>query len=400
MRLIGTVDTQKEAFLFYSFLMKEGIRSTYEPFEDPEANKERVRIWIYDEDEIDQAITFLDQFKEDPKAPQFADLDLPEAPPKPPDLIAEQQKQEEQEHQEQIARPAHGHVRFRGAPPLKKKRPYPFTIGLIFICIVLYLVNGMQQVQIIRDDGKLGIQLGMTPIQQKLMFDYPESRKEINAFLQKYSIKSAKELEDLPADQFAQFKKASEIPTWQGVLPIFINWIKKSPDPEKESGPMFQEIKEGQVWRLFTPCLLHGGLLHIMFNMIWAWILLRPLEERLSFLQLILLIVIIAVAANVAQYLVSGPMFLGFSGVVCGLVGFIWVRQKKAPWEGYPLNRSTLIFVLVFVLSMFLIEIITLASNLIFDKQISVSIANTAHIVGGLTGALLALLPLFARRPK
>lgn len=249
----------------------------------------------------------------------------------------------------------------------------------------------------LKADGKLGLQLGMTPIQQVLMFDYPKSNQEVNELLEKYSLKSYKDFEALPKNEWEQFKKAQEIPTWKGVLSSFVYWAKKKQQPQSDRGPLFEKIREGEVWRLFSPCLMHGGLLHILFNMAWAWILLKPVEERLSLGKAVLLILLIGIVANLAQYFVSGPYFLGFSGVVCGLVGYIWVRQKIAPWEGYPIHRSTFLFVLIFVGAMFALELISLGMAIFNSKEISANIANTAHIIGGLTGALLARIPFFSR---
>ena len=31
-----------------------------------------------------------------------------------------------------------------------------------------------------------------------------------------------------------------------------------------------------------------------------------------------------------------------------GMAGFIWMRQRKAPWEGYPLHPSTFSFLGLF----------------------------------------------------
>ena len=35
----------------------------------------------------------------------------------------------------------------------------------------------------------------------------------------------------------------------------------------------FHEIKNGQIWRIFTPSLLHGGILHLLFNILWLMVL-------------------------------------------------------------------------------------------------------------------------------
>jgi len=119
---------------------------------------------------------------------------------------------------------------------------------------------------------------------------------------------------------------------------------------------------------------------------------------RLRKMKICLLILIIGVLSNIAQYLVSGPYFLGFSGVVVGLAGFIWVRQKRAPWEGYPLQKGTALFLLFFVLAMFAIELITFGLQLFSIIQVTPNIANTAHIIGGLTGMLLGRFSFFSRK--
>ena len=132
--------------------------------------------------------------------------------------------------------------------------------------------------------------------------------------------------------------------------------------------------------------------------MAWAWILCKQIEAKLSLIKFLILTLLIAVIANVVQYLVSGPYFLGYSGVVCGMVGFIWMRQKVAPWEGYTLHKSTIIFILVFILAMFALEIFSLILQAFSSTEISANIANTAHIVGGLSGILLAKTRFFKRK--
>jgi GlpG protein len=107
---------------------------------------------------------------------------------------------------------------------------------------------------------------------------------------------------------------------------------------------------------------------------------------------------VIGVVANIAQYVMSGFFFIGYSGIVVGLVGFIWVRQRKAPWEGYPLQRSVIFFLLFFILAMMGLQIFGWALEFFNINDLSAHIANTAHIVGGLVGMTLGQLSFFARK--
>lgn len=383
MRLIGTLDNEKEAFTFYSFLLKKGIRNTYEPFYDPVAKKEEVRIWVYDEDDLEIASELLENFKKDPSDPKFHEIALKIVPP-PPAV-------------DPIQEPKTGRGQFFQAKPPKRVF-LPITMGIILICSFIYILMIMQQLPEIEDDGIVGMQLGMTPIQQKLLFDYPQSNQDIDKILSQYSFKNYQDFEQIPPQQKALLLEAEKIPTWKGIGTYLIQ--------PPEGGwkaitqiPLFEKIREGEVWRLITPVFLHGGLLHILFNMAWVWILCKQIEMRLNRFKFILLMLIIGVISNSVQYLVGGPYFVGFSGIVVGLVGFIWMRQKVAAWEGYPLEKGTIIFILIYIGAMLGLEIVSLLLKL-FSVNISAHIANTAHIIGGLVGIFLGKLSFFSRGHK
>ncbi|NGX46472.1 MAG: Rhomboid protease GlpG [Chlamydiae bacterium] len=386
MRLIGTVESEKQAFRFYSYLLKQGINTTYEPVQE----KKEVSIWVYDEEMVGKALSALEAFNQNPDDPKYQTADSAPTPPEPPDLTRERKIEEEGKREQRALRPQLRVKTTRAAAS------HPLTIFVIVLCVALFFWNSVQQAALSKADGAVGLRIGMTPVMQKLMFDYPESNKQIDHLLEEYSLKSVEEFKALPQEEKAKFQAAENIPTWHGVLAIFLSKVKKGV-AEQAPAPMFTSIKTGQLWRLFTPTLLHAGFLHILFNMAWAWILLKQLESRLPKWKIILIVLLIGITSNVAQYLVSGPYFLGFSGVVCGLVGFIWVRQKVAPWEGYPLQKMTIIFILVFVLAMFVLELFSLILSAYQMTDTTPQIANTAHIIGGLAGALLARIPIFAR---
>lgn len=375
MRIIGEVDTQRQAFVFYSFLLEQGIHSSYEPDENG-----KHRIWIYEEEKLELAKQLLQEYKDNPRDPRFVDIEFPIAPPQAPDRIAEKRESKEPDMHKRV-----------------KKKAYPLTSAILLICIFLFGWTFIQEISLANKKGDVAIRYGMTSLSRNLMFDYPEANLQIDHFLEEHSLKGYKEESELPDDLKNQLQHAKGVPTWQGIVPIIIDWIKGKPYQEALHAPKFQKIREGEYWRLITPVFMHGGLLHILFNMAWVWILVPPLEDKLPIWKVLLLMLLIGLISNLAQYIMTGPYFVGFSGIIVGIIGFIWMRQKVAPWEGYSLSPTTLSFVLMFILAMFGLGVISFILEATSVISSGFNIANTAHIVGGLVGILLGITPLFAR---
>lgn len=148
--------------------------------------------------------------------------------------------------------------------------------------------------------------------------------------------------------------------------------------------PYFVEIQQGQLWRLVTPIFLHFGILHVLFNMLWLYSLGTQIEMRGGRRQLALLVLAIAIVSNVGQYVIVGPAFGGFSGVVYGLLGYIWIMAQFQPASGYVMDRFTLGFMLVWLL---------LGMSGLFEGM-----ANAAHLFGLLSGVLWGLYKAHNRR--
>jgi len=110
------------------------------------------------------------------------------------------------------------------------------------------------------------------------------------------------------------------------------------------------------------------GVLHIFFNMLWLRDLGSMVEGRQSSLHLLILTIVIAACSNLAQYFVSGPIFGGMSGVVYGLLGYVWIRGKFDPASGLYLHPYNVVMMLVWFFAC-LVNIIP-------------HVANTAHAVG------------------
>lgn len=134
------------------------------------------------------------------------------------------------------------------------------------------------------------------------------------------------------------------------------------------------EVMDGQVWRLVTPIFIHFGPLHLLFNMWWLKDLGSMIEDRKSSWFLAIFVVVIGAAGNLAQYIVSGPSFGGMSGVVYGLLGYIWMKGKYDPNSRLFLHKSTVTFMLIWFVLCF--------------TGIMGPIANAAHTAGLVIGVI------------
>jgi GlpG protein len=156
------------------------------------------------------------------------------------------------------------------------------------------------------------------------------------------------------------------------------------------------EINEGlgatlssQPWRLVTPIFLHIGIQHFLFNMIALFVFGSQIEMRRGAWFLLLLTLAIAIASNLGQYLWTydaagnGRNFGGMSGVVYGLFGFIWMKSRLDPGSRLYLSQGSVFWMLGWLL-------------LCMTGSMG-PIANTAHVVGLVTGVVLGAAPTYWR---
>ena len=153
-----------------------------------------------------------------------------------------------------------------------------------------------------------------------------------------------------------------------------------TPASTKQLGAGLRGILSGQVWRLWTPALLHGNLLHLVFNM-WALNALGTLLEiRKGTLFLGAVILLSAIVSNIGQYIYMLnfqdhlSQFLGISGVVYALFGYVWIKGRLEPESGMYLHPSSVQIMLFWLL---------LGFTGIFP------IANGAHVAGLIVGVML-----------
>jgi GlpG protein len=140
------------------------------------------------------------------------------------------------------------------------------------------------------------------------------------------------------------------------------------------------EVREGQIWRLITPIFIHFNVMHILFNM---WILRdfgSLVEGRRGPKVFILLVITIGIGSNLCQYFYAGPAFGGMSGVLYGLLGYIWLRGQSDPASG--------LFVAPSSLAMMLIWFFLCLTNVIPGA------ANACHAGGLIMGMIIGAAPL------
>lgn len=144
-----------------------------------------------------------------------------------------------------------------------------------------------------------------------------------------------------------------------------------------QAGDINQTV--AQPWRLLTPALFHYSLLHIAFNTMWWWQLGGQIEKNLGLNKILILFIGSALLSNVAQFYISGPNFGGLSGVVYATVGFVWWYGYLNPGKGIGLSNSIIGFMLFWLV-------------LGYTDFMPINVANTAHLVGLISGILYALL--------
>lgn len=103
---------------------------------------------------------------------------------------------------------------------------------------------------------------------------------------------------------------------------------------------------DSQWWRLLTPAILHFSFMHIAFNLLWWWELGGLIEKGQSAGRLLGISVVIALISNAAQGLQYGQNFGGLSGVIYGLLGYLWLYPVFNPAAGFRLRQEILWFML------------------------------------------------------
>jgi membrane associated rhomboid family serine protease len=155
---------------------------------------------------------------------------------------------------------------------------------------------------------------------------------------------------------------------------------------------------------LFTSMFMHGGLLHIVGNMLFLFIFGNNVEDRMGRLGYLVFYLLAGLAADLAQFATdtaSDIPGIGASGAIAGVLGAYLVLFPRAR----VLTALTLLIFFyvveipaIIVLGLwFVLQLASGSAALVGPEQGGGGVAYFAHVGGFVAG--LVLVRLFARRP-
>ena len=94
-------------------------------------------------------------------------------------------------------------------------------------------------------------------------------------------------------------------------------------------------VDSGEIWRLFTVALVHGGLTHLFFNMFSLMVLGNPIEEVLGKARFLIIFFISLLTGSLASIYLTNQLYVsvGASGAIFGLFG-AFIAMRKLISEG------------------------------------------------------------------
>jgi len=136
-------------------------------------------------------------------------------------------------------------------------------------------------------------------------------------------------------------------------------------------------IIKHRFWTLISASFLHGGILHILFNMMALYQLGPFVLQEFGFHRFINLYIITGVGGFAASVLFGVPFTIGASASVCGLIGaIIYYGKSRGGSYGEAIYKQAIGWVI----------------GLIFFGLIFPGINNWAHGGGLLSGIALSFL--------
>ena len=226
-----------------------------------------------------------------------------------------------------------------------------------------------------------------------------ELREQVRLFRQsKSNARNPRAFNSVPADHnIAPFTWRSQLRSTPAVFVlILVNalvflyeiWVGDWNDPDvlHRIGALepYAVVTQGEYWRLFTALFLHGGLLHLGFNLFALYVLGPPLERSVGTIRFLACYLISGLASGAGVVvlneigLIHVDQLIGASGCVLGVVGgwagFL-LRHRHAPSAKQQLANIGLIVVI----------------QIAFDLS-TPEVSMPAHMFGLIAGFFLGLI--------
>lgn len=134
----------------------------------------------------------------------------------------------------------------------------------------------------------------------------------------------------------------------------------------------------GDWWTLITATYLHGGILHILFNMLWLRRTGRWVEELFGVSRFLIIYTFAGLVGSIASVLAGTPFFVGASGAIFGLfAALIYYGRNRGGTFGSAIFRQIAF-----------LAVISFGLGLVMP-----GVDNWGHL-GGLVAGLLAAVVL------
>lgn len=281
----------------------------------------RYGIWVKEEQKVEEAKALLNQFAENPSDKRFDASKEAEA-------VRRAEAEENARRLKNIAKVSHRSVGTGAVGGVGAGR-IPVTVAAIAVCIIVGFLSGFGNTRVRLD--------------------------------------------------------RSGMPVFTSEIRVFYALTFMSLEDRMEENDAFASIRSGEVWRIFTPAILHGSIGHLAMNMMGLFFLGSVIERLHGGGWLLAMLVTIAIFANLVQVFWpeaygGGPNAVGASGATYGLFGFFMVRPHFQPM--YPVSLPPMFL---------LLGLGFLVAGVLMVIQ---GMANGAH-VGGLAGGMIfaALIP-------
>lgn len=137
-----------------------------------------------------------------------------------------------------------------------------------------------------------------------------------------------------------------------------------------------------QPWRLVTYSFLHGGFMHILFNMLWLWWMGKTVEQTIGPRAFLVIYFGAAIAGALLDaaiaYIFGATLVIGASGAVTGILVAFAVLHPRAPIMLFLLPPIPAKY---FVIGWVALDVLFVGSN---D-----GVARLVHLGGALGGYML-----------